>query len=144
MLLIPGRGREAARELIVACVSGSSGESHVASRQQKLVFSSPNGGVSWLQLGTAPDAGVAYWLAVGPSGTAVLGTDQGIDVLPAGEIAWRAATLTGGSGPAGGFGYVGMTTDEQGIALPADPASGTVWFTFDGGQSWRSSRLNGS
>jgi photosystem II stability/assembly factor-like uncharacterized protein len=37
-----------------------------------------------------------------------------------------------------------MTTDEQGIALPASPASGTVWFTFDGGQSWQSADLNGS
>ena len=53
------------------------------------------------------------------------------------------ATLRGGA-PAGGFGYVGMTTDEQGIALPADPSAGTVWFTFDGGQSWTASRLNGS
>ena len=43
-----------------------------------------------------------------------------------------------------GFGYVGMTTDDQGIALPADPSAGTVWFTFDGGQSWTASRLNGS
>jgi hypothetical protein len=30
-----------------------------------------------------------------------------------------------------------MTTDAQGIALPADPAAGTVWFTFDGGKTWR-------
>jgi hypothetical protein len=30
-----------------------------------------------------------------------------------------------------------MTTDAQGIALPADPSSGAVWFTFDGGQSWQ-------
>jgi hypothetical protein len=73
----------------------------------------------------------------------ILGTDQGIEVLPAGDIGWRAATLTGG-GPASGFGYIGMTTDKQGIALPADPASGTVWFTYDGGQSWRASPLNGS
>jgi len=73
----------------------------------------------------------------------ILGTDQGIDVLPAGQVAWRMATLKGPA-PAGGFGYVGMTTGKQGIALPADPSSGTVWFTFDGGQSWRSSRVNGS
>jgi hypothetical protein len=32
---------------------------------------------------------------------------------------------------------VGMTTDAQGIALPADPTAGTVWFTFDGGQTWQ-------
>jgi hypothetical protein len=37
-----------------------------------------------------------------------------------------------------------MTTHYQGIALPADPASGTVWFTFDGGHSWQPSHLDGS
>ena len=35
-----------------------------------------------------------------------------------------------------------MTTDEQGIALPSDPSAGLIWFTFDGGQSWKPSRLN--
>ncbi|MGH3197537.1 MAG: hypothetical protein ACRDNT_16755 [Streptosporangiaceae bacterium] len=129
-----------ARELILACVSGSSGGSPDVSRQQKLIYSSPNGGVSWLQVAKAPDAGVAFSLAASPSETVVLGTDQGIDLLPAGDIAWQTATLTGGK-PAGGFAYVGMTTDKQGIALPADPSAGTVWFTFDGGQSWQASPL---
>jgi hypothetical protein len=64
-------------------------------------------------------------------------------VLPAGDIAWQAAELTPAV-PAGGFSYLGMTTDEQGIALPADPTSGTVWFTFDGGQRWQPSRITGS
>jgi len=72
----------------------------------------------------------------------VLGTNQGIDVLPAGDITWQAANLT--PAVAGGFSYVGMTTDEQGIALPANPASGTVWFTFDGGQRWQPSRVASS
>ena len=73
----------------------------------------------------------------------LLATDQGIDLLPRDEIGWRTATLKGGA-PAGGFGYVGMTTDDQGIALPADPSAGTVWFTFDGGQDWQPSRLGGT
>ena len=132
-----------ARDLIVACASGSSGEYPGVSSQRKLIFSSPNGGISWIQMAKAPRAGVAYWLAAGPSGTVVLGTDRGIDVLPAGEIAWQVSSLTG-SAPAGGFGYVGMTTDTQGIALPANPAYGAVWFTFDGGRSWKPSPLNGS
>jgi hypothetical protein len=90
----------------------------------------------------APATGVAFALAASPSYSVVLATDQGIDLLPAGDTAWQAATLQG-TGPAGGFGYVGMTTDEQGIALPADPSAGAVWFTFDGGQNWRPSRLTG-
>jgi photosystem II stability/assembly factor-like uncharacterized protein len=92
---------------------------------------------------TAPAAGVAFGLAASPTESVMLATDQGIDLLPAGGASWQTATLRGGA-PAGGFRYIGMTTDEQGIALPADPSAGTVWFTFDGGQSWTASRLNGS
>ncbi len=129
-----------ANELIVACTS-SDGSGSVT--QTKQIVSSPNGGISWIQLAQAPAAGVAYSLAASPSGTVVLGTDRGIDVLPAGAIAWQTATLAGG-GPAGGFGYVGMTTDDQGVALPANPSAGPVWFTFDGGQTWKPSPLSGS
>jgi hypothetical protein len=129
-----------AKELVLTCVSGGSGGS---AGEQKLVYSSLNGGASWIQIAAAPTAGIAASVAASPAETVVLGTDQGIDVLPAGDIAWQAAELTG-TAPAGGFGYVGMTTDEQGIALPADPASGTVWFTFDGGLRWQPSRITGS
>ena len=132
-----------ARDLILACVSASSGTSPSVSTQQKFVYSSTNGGMSWAQMTTAPAAGVAFGLAASPTESVMLATDQGIDLLPAGEGSWRTAGVRGGA-PAGGFRYIGMTTDEQGIALPADPSAGTVWFTFDGGQSWTVSRLNGS
>ncbi len=133
-----------ATELILACArghgpSGASG----ASGQQKLMYSSLNGGASWIAIAQAPTAGIATSVAASPAETIVLGTDQGIDVLPAGDIAWQAATLSA-SAPPGGFSYVGMTTDSQGIALPASPASGTVWFTFNGGLTWRPAQLNGS
>ena len=132
-----------ARELFAGCLSDSNGGNPAVSTQRKLVYSSPNGGLSWLRMGTAPAAGVVFSLAASPSGSVLLATDQGIDLLPRGEIAWRTATLKGAA-PAGGFGYVGMTTDDQGIALPADPSAGTVWFTFDGGQDWQPSRLSGT
>jgi hypothetical protein len=132
-----------AEELIVACTSDNG-----SGNQKKRILSSPNGGISWLPLGTAPAAGIASSLAASPSESVILGTDQGIDLLPAGEIAWRMAALAGGggagNGPPTGFGYVGMTTDKQGIALPTDPSSGTVWFTYDGGRSWQASPLKGS
>jgi hypothetical protein len=131
------------RDLLLACASASSGANPSVSTQQKFIYSSPDGGVSWRQQSTAPAAGVAFGLAASPKESAVLATDQGIDLLPSGETSWQTATLQGG-GPPGGFGYIGMTTDEQGVALPADPSAGTVWFTFDGGQSWTASRLNGS
>jgi len=132
-----------ASDLLLACVSASSGTSPSVSTQQKFVYSSSNGGMSWAQMPTAPAAGVAFGLAASPTESVMLATDQGIDLLPAGEMSWRTADIRGGA-PAGGFRYIGMTTDEQGIALPADPSGGTVWFTFDGGQSWKASRLNGS
>jgi len=126
-----------AQNLVMACSSTGAGPSRTT------VLSSPNGGVSWLQMGTPPAAGTPYSLAASPSETLVLGTPAGIAVLPAGDIAWRQATLAG-TAPAGGFSYVGMTTDKQGIALPADPAGGTVWFTFDGGLIWKPSKVGRS
>ncbi|HEX3307082.1 MAG TPA: hypothetical protein VHS32_12600, partial [Streptosporangiaceae bacterium] len=132
-----------ASNLLLACVSASRGTSPSVSTQQKFIYSSKNGGVSWEQMPTAPAAGVAFGLAASPTESVMLATDQGIDLLPAGEMSWRTADVRGGA-PAGGFRYIGMTTDDQGIALPADPSAGTVWFTFDGGQRWTASRLNGS
>ncbi len=129
-----------ATELLVACTSAGDSRSDT---QNKQIFSSPNGGISWLEVARAPAAGIAYSLAASPSETVVLGTDRGIDLLPAGDIAWQMATLAAG-GPAGGFGYVGMTTNVQGVALPADPSADTVWFTLDGGQTWKPSHLAGS
>ena len=132
-----------ARELILACAAAGPSGASGASGQQKLMYSSLNGGASWIAIAQAPTAGIATSVAASPAETIVLGTDQGIDVLPAGDIAWQAATLSA-SAPPGGFSYVGMTTDSQGIALPASPASGTVWFTFNGGLTWRPAQLNGS
>jgi len=37
---------------------------------------------------------------------------------------------------------VGMTSPQQGVAVPADTAQHAVWFTFDGGQTWRASPIS--
>ena len=138
-----------ARELILACASAGAGGAPGAGGaggaggQQKLIYSSLNGGASWIEIAQAPSAGIATSVAASPTVTIVLGTNQGIDVLPAGDIAWQPASL-GAAAPSGGFSYVGMTTDDQGIALPANPASSTVWFTFNGGLTWRPSQVTGS
>jgi hypothetical protein len=131
--------------LVFACLPPAVPGSLPGGLQKKLMFRSADGGSSWQEIAVAPAAGIASSLAASPAGTVVLGTNQGIDLLPAGSTAtaWQTATLAG-SAPAGGFSYVGMTTDEQGIALPADPASGTVWFTFDGGLGWQRSHLDGA
>jgi photosystem II stability/assembly factor-like uncharacterized protein len=126
-----------AENLVLACASSSA----PGTQQAKRIFSSADGGIAWQNAGLAPALGLATSVAATPSGTIVLATGQGLDVQPAGSVTWQAATLNGPP-PAGGFGYVGMTTDEQGVALPADPAAGSVWFTFDGGQTWTPSRVS--
>ena len=75
-----------ARNLILACTSSSTGSDPSVSAQQKLIYSSPNGGASWLQMAQAPTAGVAFWLAASPSDSVVLATDSGLDLLPAGAL----------------------------------------------------------
>ena len=107
--------------------------------QKKLVLTSANGGASWRLLAVAPAAGIATSLAASPAEAVVLGTNQGIEVLPAGGTSWQQATVK--SAPATGFTFVGMTTDTQGVAVPADAAAGKIWFTFDGGQTWTPSAV---
>ena len=137
---------ESTTQLVVACtpppVAGGT--------QKKLIFASADGGASWQLIepaatgpaAVAPAAGVATSLAATSAGTVVLGTNQGIDVLPAGGTAWQQVALT--HAPAGGFVFVGMTTNAQGVAVPADVAAGTVWITFDAGQDWQPSSVSGS
>ena len=126
-----------AANLVLVCASSSA----PGTQQAKRVFTSADGGIVWQNAAAAPALGLATSVAATPAGTDVLATSQGIDVEPAGSAAWQAATLEGPP-PAAGFGYVGMTTDSQGVALPADPAAGTVWFTFDGGKTWTPSPVS--
>ena len=62
----------------------------------------------------------------------MLATGHGLYVLPAGGSQWKSVT----GGPAGGFSYAGMTSDSQGVALPADTSLHEIWMTFDGGLTW--------
>ena len=66
----------------------------------------------------------------------MLATSLGIEVSTDGGATWSAA---GGATLTGGFAYVGMTTSTQGVAVPADSARRAVWFTYDGGCTWRPS-----
>jgi hypothetical protein len=110
--------------------------------QKKLVYTSANGGASWQQVAVAPAAGVATSVAATPTETVVLGTTAGIDLLAAGSTTWQQASVI--AAPSGGFSYVGMTTDSQGVAVPADPTLEAVWFTYDGGKTWYPSPIRGT
>ena len=104
------------------------------------VYASQDGGQTWHRTGTAPAAGTATFLSAGPSGALVLATSHGIEISANGGASWTAAS---GTMPAQGFTYVGMTTDAQGVAVPADPAVPAVWFTQDGGNTWQRSPGSG-
>jgi hypothetical protein len=103
------------------------------------VYTSPDGGSAWVPQSStawpaaASPSGVTS-LSAAPGGTLVLAAASGIYVLPAGAAQWQRASVA--SAPAGGFSYVGMTTNEQGVALPANASLHEIWMTFDGGQTW--------
>ena len=102
---------------------------------------SSDGGATWTQQPAAVWSGVSHAglmtsFSYAPNGTMVLATTTGIYYLPANASQWQASSATGSKTPQGGFSYVGMTTNEQGVALPADTSLPEIWMTFDGGQTW--------
>jgi len=130
-------GASTASDLILACTPPAV----PGGQQKKLIYTSVNGGVSWQQAAVAPGPGVATAVAASPVETFILASSAGIEVLPAGGATWEQATVSGGV-PAGGFSFVGMTTDTQGVAVPADATAGAIWFTYDGGRTWVPSRIS--
>jgi BNR/Asp-box repeat protein len=105
-------------------------------QQGKTVYASSDGGQTWRRTGRAPAAGTVSFLSASPTGALVLATSLGIEVSTDGGATWSAA---GGTTPPGGFAYAGMTTDTQGVAVPAGPAQHGVWLTYDGGRTWQRS-----
>jgi hypothetical protein len=126
-----GRGGE----LLLNCASGT------GKTQVKQLWRSADG-AAWTQVGTPPSRAAATSLAGTSAGQVVLATTAGIDYSPDGSGGWRAATVSGGV-PPGGFSYVGMTSDTQGVAVPADARLGEVFITGDGGQTWTASPISG-
>jgi photosystem II stability/assembly factor-like uncharacterized protein len=119
--------------LVVLCTGPRAG-----GQEGKAVYASSDGGQTWRRAGQAPAAGTAFFLSGSPSGTLVLATSLGIEVSTDAGASWSAAS---GALPPGGFVYAGMTTDAQGVAVPAGPAQHAVWFTYDGGSAWQRSPL---
>jgi hypothetical protein len=102
------------------------------------VYESGNSGATWTPAGdwtgiAAPGPQAA--IAATPSGTLVLATANGIYRLPPGAARWQASSVS--ASPQGGFSYVGMTADKQGVALAADTSLHEIWMTGNGGQTWQ-------
>jgi hypothetical protein len=123
-----------ASHLALACASAADGST---------VYTSADGGAAWSARagsGSGP-AGTLTSLAATPGGTLALATTSGIDVLPSGSSRWQAASATGSNLPSGGFSYVGMTSDTQGVAVPANTSLHEIWLTSDGGLTWSPSPI---
>jgi hypothetical protein len=95
------------------------------------VWQSNDNGADWAKA-PAPAKDRVNSLAAAPGGTIVMATAAGIEVLQAGSAQWQMAK----GAPPGGFSYVGMTTDTQGVALPFDMQRHEIWMTSDGGLTW--------
>jgi hypothetical protein len=108
------------------------------------VWGSDNSGAVWTQLpagqwsdfSNLSGFGTATSLTAAPDGNMTLATTTGIYVFSTDTGRWKASSATGAGAPSGGFSYVGMTTDDQGVALPADTSLHEIWMTFNGGQTW--------
>jgi hypothetical protein len=108
--------------------------------QAKSIMESSDQGVTWSKAGSAPAAGIATSLAAQNQGQqVVLATDAGIYLSGDGGSTWRLvqASPTGAAAGELGFSYVGMTSQLDGVALPADPGLNEVFITTDGGSSWQ-------
>jgi hypothetical protein len=123
-------------DLAMACSGGPSASSPPA------IWTSSDGGANWTQQASGAwsgtsDRGTMTSLSAAPDGALVLATTNGIYVHGSGASQWQPATAADGNGmPAGGFSYVGMTSDSQGVALPADTSRHEIWVTADGGRTW--------
>jgi hypothetical protein len=120
------------------CATGTG--SAAGSTQPKQLWQSADG-AQWTKVSRPPATGAANSLAATSSGHVVLATTAGIDYSATGTT-WQPTTISGGS-PQGGFSYVGMTSDTQGVALPVDSRLGEVFITRDGGQTWTPSPVSG-
>ena len=103
------------------------------------VSTSANSGANWAAppasaWSALPSIGTLTSLAAAPGGTLALATASGLYTLAAGGTQWQQASVQ--NAPSGGFSYVGMTSSEQGVALPADTSLHEIWMTFNGGQTW--------
>jgi hypothetical protein len=122
-LLAPG-----APDVFLAC-AGSSGS--------LALYRSADHGLTWREEGPVAASGTATSMAVAPtSGSLVLATSTGI-YYSTDQRTWHPAHVLP-QRPAGGFGYIGMTTSKLGVAVPVDSGLGEIFVTHDGGRTWHS------
>jgi hypothetical protein len=120
-------------QLLLACESA--GSAH------PVLYTSADG-ASWQDAGVVGATGTPTSLASAAAGQAVLATSAGIYYSADGGKTWGTARF-GGTVPSGGFSYVGMTTQAQGVAVPARAQLFEIFVTRDGGRTWTPSPIAG-
>jgi len=121
-------------DLYLACGRRPSGAQQGGAGALTLYLST-DAGRSWQPRGAVKAQGTAASLAVSPASVLVLSTTSGIWWSPD-AITWVQASVSGPA-PDGGFTFVGMTTAQQGVAVPADWALHEIFVTRDGGRTWQ-------
>jgi photosystem II stability/assembly factor-like uncharacterized protein len=128
---LPGAARLAEPSsgvLLVACVEGAA-----AGSDERTVWRSANGGMSWSRLGP-PHVGPDFVDLAAAGGTLLEADASGATVLEAsfdGGRAWRTVLeLTDGGA---GWCDLGLTSASQGFAIEE---SGAMWMSRDGGRRW--------
>jgi hypothetical protein len=113
-------------------------------KELKALAASADGGQTWHPVGPAPAPGVATSLAAAQGNLVVLATTAGLYVSGDGGGSWTRSQASPPGAAAGqaGFSYVGLTDQQQGVAIPADPLLHEVYITSDGGASWRPSAVS--
>lgn len=121
--------------LVLVCA----GVTQASTSQSQSVFVSSDGGTQWSAAGTTPAAGNALALAAQPGGLLLLATDAGIYRSGNGGDSWQLAqgSPAGAASGQNGFSYAGMTSTQNGVALPADPGLHEVFTSHDGGLTWQ-------
>jgi hypothetical protein len=124
------------QELMVVCANTGAGQSNVPT------LSTSADGSAWHLVGSVPGAGSITSVASGKGGQVVLATSAGIYESADTGTTWRSARISGGA-PGGGFSFVGMTSGNLGVAVPANPALGEIYVTRDGGLHWQRRPITG-
>lgn len=123
-------------DLKLACAGGPS------AGDPPRFYTSSNGGVTWTQQqagdwsAVSGSRGDMTSFASTSSGELLVATTTGIFYLPPGSSQWHTASVQALRQNTGGFGYVGMTTPERGVAVPADASAHEIYLTTDGGLTW--------
>lgn len=104
------------------------------------LYTSTDSGATWRLAGHVTAPGNETSLAVAPgSCTLALATNSGI-YYSTDARRWHRARLLG-QAPTSGFGFVGMTTQSNGVAIPAAPGPPVIYITTNGGRTWHPERI---